>query len=360
MGLGEMKLAPLTYTTATPQRVPIEIRAYSVEDYAHSPGILVEGRIADSSEGFLARWFTIGRVLVYNRTDAEAKDRTYTVMTEYPITELRLRLVTPPLQNFGAASTGYGFPGEDIHRAAGSQFLLGYPLNIPTWQVYSGCDADPTTWASCAGKLTDDKFRQYLRGGQPAVVVLGVKVNGSSVMKATDADGGVAAGVTTNRICSYEGTPEPAVLEKPAKKLFYGDFSTEVSNEKGLYCQRPGMNCAGLPKTSVVAFNIGSNGVALLNCNYFDPQSPEASAGLTMSFTKPILAVSGDLVETANSCEFIEVVGEKRISTSCYEIADGDGSFDVMNAPQGADENKSFGLLDFDIFRFFAWDSTGP
>lgn len=341
--LGEMKVVPLKSWIATEQKVPIDIQAWGVEDYAHSPELLVEGRIGGSAEGFLATWFPIGRILVYNRTQAEAQEKPYRLVTEYPITELRLRLVTPPLENFGGASTGYGFPGDKVHRAAGSQFALGYALNLPTWASYVACDANPTEWGSCANRLSADPFRAYLRGGQPAAMVLDVRVNGMGVLMNTQ---------TKNRICSYQGSSTPAALGEPQKKVFFGSIGLEDSNERHIFC-KAGVDCSGGTQEAVVSFDARSKGAALLNCNYYDPQSPGESAGLEMSFSAPIFTAPGDTVENDNSCLVTEVVDEKIVRRPCFEIADGDAAIDVMNASQVLD-NK-FGLLDFELFRFFAW-----
>jgi hypothetical protein len=353
LGLGEMRLntKPLSYTTAIPQMVPITVKAYGVEDYGHSPEILVEGRVSGSEQAFLAQWFTIGRILVDHRrhVEAQADDGAYSLLTPYPITDLRLRLVTPPLQNFGNASTGFGFSGEDKNLASGSKFALGYELGIPTWKVYAACDARGTT--ACAGKLTNDPFRAYLRGGEPAAVVLEVKVNGESVLlKST----------TKNRVCSYEGTAVPSPLSLPPKKVFYGSIATEKSNEKALYCKSAGAPCTPPDLTPSVDFDLQGKGAALLNCNYFDPQQPETSAGLVMTFTAPVFgSVGGIVTENANGC-FLEqkAANGQVIRVPCYEFADGDASLDVMNPGQMVFGSQE--LLEFDIFRFFAWDSRGP
>lgn len=353
MGLGEMRLntAPLQYTTAISQMVPIAIKAYGVEDYGHPPELLVEGRIDGSDQRFLAQWFTIGRILVHHRTYDEGNldAGTYTLLTSLPITDLRLRLVTPPLQNFNNASTGVGLAGEDKDRAAGSKFALGYELGIPAREVYAACDAQRTK--DCAGKLTTDRFGAYLRVGRPAAVILDVKVNGESVLFKTK---------TENHICSYEGTDVPAPLGAPPKKVFYGSIATEKSNEKGLFCRSAGALCSTPGQPPVLSFDFASKGAALLNCNYFDPQQPDASAGLVMSFLarKPDQR-QGDITENDNGCFVEQKAGNDQvIRAPCYEIAGGDASFDVMNPGQTAVDIHE--LLDFDVFRFFAWDSRGP
>lgn len=359
--LGEMKLSPLEYTVATPQHVSILIGAFGVEDYGHSPELLVEGRVEGSQEAFLSTWFSIGRVLVYNRTLDQAEDegRMYRVVTQFPVTDLRLRLVTPPLENFGAAATGYGFPGEDIHKAAGSQFVLGYALNIPSWQVREACYGDPDTWGLCGDpvKKNTQSFRPYLRGGQPAVVLTKVTVNGMGVFpKASSTDGGAGA-LVTDLICSYEGSAEPAAMGQAAKKVFFGKVEEESSNEQLLYCQRNPGKCGGVTQDAVVPFV--SPGVGLLNCNYFNPADQERSAGLTIRSIPKIQFTSPPfLSESPNDCRFIDQRDPNR-STQCYEIADGDGSFDVMN-PKAMEKPTTYSILDFDIFRFFAWDSQGP
>jgi hypothetical protein len=353
LGLGEMRLntKPLSYTTAIPQMVPITVKAYGVEDYGHSPEILVEGRVSGSHQAFLAQWFTIGRIQVDHRrhVEAQADDGAYSLLTPYPITDLRLRLVTPPLQNFNNASTGLGFPGEDKNLASGSKFALGYELAIPTWKVYAACDARGTT--ACAGKLATDPFREYLRGGEPAAVILDVTVNGASVLFNSN---------TNNRICSYEDTAVQSALGMPPKKVFYGSIATEKSNEKALYCRSPGAKCTPTDLTPSVAFDLLKKRAALLNCNYFDPQKPNDSPGLVMSFPAPTFG-SGVVTEDANSC-LIETDQKDAhghpISVACYEFADGDASLDVMNPGQMVFGSQE--LLEFDIFRFFAWDSRGP
>jgi hypothetical protein len=347
-GLGEMRLntAPLVYPIARSRLVPIAVNAYGVEDYGHSPELLVEGRIADSEQPFLAQWFAIGRILVNHRTQDEADSAAYTVVTPYPITELRLRLVTPPLENFNLGSTGFGFAGEDKDRAPGSKFALGYELGIPRWRVYEACDGDAGKWESCSGRRTTDPFRAYMRGGQPAVVIRDVKVNGTGVLANPE---------TKDRICSYEGTAEVPGLKEPIKKVFYGGIATEKSNEKELYCKTH--PCSGAGQPSVLNFDVSRGG--LLNCNYYDPARPDDSAGLFMSFPAPQFgSIGGGITENANGCTIEQQAGSAVIRIPCYEVADGDGSFDVMNP--GQEPMGSHGLLDFDIFRFFAWDSRGP
>ena len=350
-GLGEMKLNTpgLSYTVALPQVYQITVRAYGVEDYIHSPQLLVEGKIAGSEQAFLGQWFPIGRILVHNRTDAEASNNPpYYVTTPYSITHVRIRLVTPPGANLNASATGLGFNGEDVHKASGSQFMLGYSMGVPVWQAYTACDA---RGRSCAGQLGQDQFRNYLRGGEPAVVVLEVGVNGAVL----------PPGAIVDRICSYEGSDAPAPLLVATKKVTYGDIVLEQSNEKVRFCANHPDRCQS--PTTVLPFNAGASGAAVLNCSYFDPEHSEQSAGLEIALAAPPQPETniGSITEYADGTCLIEVPrpGGSPTTKPCYEYAGGDVSMDPMNP--GGEPVGSHGLLDFDVFRSFAWSKAdGP
>lgn len=319
-GLGEMRLntPPLTYLTVTSQTMPIEIKAYGVEDYVHPPELLVEGRVK-GEQAFLAQWFEIGRVLVYNRTAAEAESSIYKLITPYPVTELRLRLVVPPLQNFAGRSSGLGLSGENPEMPSGSQYVVGYELGIPMWKAYEACDKGPTDrWGACQGKLGVEVERKYLRGGQPAVVIKEVLVaNSSPIPNSTKSPNSIV-----NRICSYEGTPDQSDLGLPPKRVLYGRGQT-------------------------VAYTGNSY---LLNCNYFDAQNSGESAGLEMAFNSPDFKPPSGVNDGPNVCTFGVIPQQK----ACYEIADGDASLDVFNPGLG-DPIGPHGLLELELFRFFAW-----
>jgi hypothetical protein len=189
---------------------------------------------------------------------------------------------------------------------------MGYELGIPMWKVYEACDKGPTErWSACQGKLGPDLDRKDLRGGQPAVAILGVQVFGSTPTS------------TVNRICSYEGGAA-SPLEQAAKRVLYGRGHT-----------------------------VGYDGNPhLLNCNYFDAQNSGESAGLEMTFLPPDFKppLGSDVSDGPGGCTFGTVPRQK----ACYEIADGDASLDVFNPGLG-DPIGPHGLLEFEFFRFFAW-----
>jgi hypothetical protein len=368
-GLGETRfdLTGMSYTVAQPQLYPIVINAYGVEDYLHSPEIMVEGKVeTDGQQVYDGAWFEIGRVLVHNRTEAEADERAFKLVTQQPITALRVRLVTPPVENLNAAATGLGSRdaahcwkrAEDwaeesgtqpdyrpcYRRASGSRATLGYRAGIPIWEAYAACDARGVE--GCKGQLGDDPHRHFLHGGQPAVVITNIRFNGGSVL----------ANTSSNTICSYEGDDAPMEGRRP-KKVVFGDAVLEQSNQRSMICgaSEPPDWCDTANLVDRVAGEPATlpGGVGVLNCNYLNPYDPlEDVAALTVPLGgEPAESALADsnITETANGCRFTDTGGAEH---SCYEVIGGEASMDPFNSP-----SDIYHTLDIDQFQGFSYSN---
>jgi hypothetical protein len=366
-GMGEMQfdLSRQSYSIAKPQLYPIEIEAYGVGDYLHPPEIFVEGKVTtEGAQVFGGDWFIIGRVLVHNETEREMKQsEPYVLYTPHPVTNLRLRLVTPPFENLNAASTGLSRRDKSFcyaqaeawaaqtgtavdytpcfRRASGSRFTLGYEAAIPSWRVYQSCDEEDLI--DCRGNLNDDPFRGYLQGGQPAVVITDLKINGTGALN----------GIEKNLVCSYEGTTKPLKTDGSPKKLFFGDISAEQSNQKDLYCSQNACNSS----TLVSMLEVTGKGWALLNCNFMNP-TDEGNDGAVIEVTAPkIIAAAGfvgyeNVTEYSDSGTCLFEPEPQAPHKPCFDYTGGDATFDYLSAP-----STLYHTLDIDMFRGFAYEN---
>lgn len=293
-------------TDAIPQLYPVRIFAYGVEDYLRPPEILVQAKVdtAVVPEGDTS-WKTLGRVIVHNKTQAEAGSRrnSYVLDSPFPVSALRIRLVNPPAANLNGAATGMrdlpgpepserptwddadctkldgvgqprtsgkplcqaGGLGNAYRRSPGSRATLGYRVGIPEREVRCFGTTDV---AECLGKLDDRDGGGHLFGGNQAVIITGVEVMGTSVDR-----------VVSNNFCSYEGTVEPRA-GRGHKRLWFGDVTNELSPQQsrwygGVTASNGLASCAGTECASITA-----GGQALLNCPHAQyPDDDGANSG---------------------------------------------------------------------------------
>ncbi|MBI5497402.1 MAG: hypothetical protein HY904_20475 [Deltaproteobacteria bacterium] len=333
-------------TVAVGEGTAIEVKAYGKGDYGHSPELLVEAQLVRSggvSAGsyYGGEWFRVGRIMVDNRTRADAAAHPYVLHVPHPISDLRMRLVHTPYENLDNAATGLGAKDKDFcladvgtgsqarckYRPPGSAQHLGYAAEVSFDQVARDCARDH---AGCPS--VTDPLRKYLGDGTPAILVTEARVNGSS------------ATLDANPVCSWEGSLEPLNASTGRrKKLYYGNVAAELSATKRKAC---GTAC---PTTGLLDFRTVSNGAyGLLNCDYSDPATNQVAV---LDFTLPPYVQrfqSGSVRETANSC-FVEVDPVRR--EQCYEFIGGDVSMDVLASAQDV-----FQTLEFNLPRAFAHD----
>ncbi|MCU0661492.1 MAG: hypothetical protein MUC50_04095 [Myxococcota bacterium] len=357
-------------TTAIAQTYPVTIRAYGVEDYLKAPQVIVEGRVASDASGlpmyYGTDWFEVGVVRVYNKDKIEAELNPYTVLSPYPMEEVRLRLISPPLENGNQGNHGLmngekhfcsnwaTDPSKCLNRVTGSRATIGYRVGIPRVESRRACAENGYDNAIC--KYQQDDLRPYLWGGQPAVVVLGVTVKGKNVMtgKWTNLACGYAS--KTGEVTTMATRPVPGrgYLQQMKRPVF-GSLTTELS----------GQSAGGLLKNMVgpMALVDGKAMVgdswALLNCTLAEPVNPKAEtrvAGATFRVCTDFESCRGDtgglyrptgdvgtISETNNGC-FIKV-GMR--SKPCYDWVGGDATLDYLSAEQ----DQLFSTLDFDTFR---------
>jgi hypothetical protein len=361
-GLGEPRydLANLRYTTAISQLYSVTVEAYGVEDYAHAPELLVEGRVTTAGAQVLdGNWFRLGRLLVSNKTPSQATGHPMVLHTPYAVTDLRLRLITPPTEDLNAASTGLmerdqefcwqaaeawaAFNGTMVDygpcvwRASGSRNQLGYPASIPLRDAYISCQergrADCPVGADPLGG-------PFLAGGQPTVIITDVRVNGSSVMN----------NMETNKACSYEGGTSPRVPGTgEVRKVFFGDITREQSPLRDYWCADPAHDC-DTPTGLLEMTGVTGKAWALLNCNLANHQDPAVEMAMVRIGGITIIQefATGAILETANGCTVD--LGRDRVAP-CYEWMGQDPSLDVLNAPA-----EPYKTLDFSQFHSFAHD----
>jgi hypothetical protein len=360
-GETQFNLPNLPVTTAISQLYPVEIEAYGVEDYGHPPELAVEGKIdTQGAQVYGTGWFDLGRVLVYNRTKGEAGSRKYTVYSPYPVTQLRLRLLTPPYENMNAGATGLlardaqfcnakawsqGDRSACYRRASGSRPTVGYAVSIPEWEARRA-------WEQRTGaehgydSRQDDLAQSYLYGGQPAVIIRGLKVNGTSVL------GGA---VQRNLICAYadanqQGSLVPFDGERP-RKLLFGDVAREQSNQKNAYFS------SAPASTLLDVRSVTGASWAVLNCPFANPEHGAEVADLVVKvdvqYPNPgVLAKSFGITESKNGC-LVELAGPGGTATyePCREWVGGTASFDPMN-----DERQLHHTVDYYEFTSFGYD----
>jgi hypothetical protein len=394
-GESKFDLPGSSYTTAISQLYPVEITAYGVEDYGFVPEIMVEGHLPANQRVFGAsvEWFDIGRVLVYNKTKTEATNRPYVVQTPYPIDNLRLRLITPPYENLNSASTGLRGRDKDFcmnadwsasdrtacyRRAAGSRASVGYDVSIATWEARKAFE-ERTKQEAGYDSNDQDSAQAYLRGGQPAVAIRGIKVLGNDIL----------AQQTSNIICSYEGGTIPYAADgKTRRFVYFGDPSLEQSNQQlrfyansveigdetppiyvppppgefsAMMIIRPIPTPPILPPegslgSGLVEFSgVSKKGWALLNCNFAHPTDDSQLAALTVpvnvTFPRigPTVLDENGIKETANGC-FVNVGDANHPAFEPCREADA-VSFDPWN-----DEVQLHRTLNYDEFTSFGYD----
>ena len=345
------------YTQAVGQRLPIKVQAYGVADYGVSPELVVEAR---GGPFYGVEWNRIARIAVHNRTKVEAEGRPYVVTSEHPFVDLRLRLITSPYENATGAATGLAEKDKDFcvqdrrstaeangepldeeacyRTAQGSNYVLGYRASIPRHLAIAACK--PEAGVTCPA--TSGGEHDFLHGGNPAVVVMDIDVDGATAFTR----------ITSNPVCSYQGGQHP--LEAGvAKKLFYGDIATERSNQANAFCSDFPDTCGSSAGDGLIEFDIATFGHALLNCNVFDPARAEQSAvvmeGLFVGRQFP--ASQGSvLIDNGDTC-LVEVTSQ--LTQPCYHFTGDDVSLDPMAAlvTQGSYTPKD--SLEFSIGRGF-------
>jgi hypothetical protein len=367
-GLAQMTMdGPNAYaTTALSQLYPVTIEAYGVEDYLESPQVIVEGRVLQDSSGlpkyYGTNWFEVGVVTVHNKSKTEAENNLYTVLSPYPMEQVRLRLISPPFENGNQGNHGLMEGEKEFcgdwdtkrsncwHRATGSRANIGYPVGIPRAEARRACYKNGRDNAVC--QYQEDSLRPYLWGGQPAVVVLGMSVNGKDVM----------IGLEENLACGYasksgESTTKATriVPGKPhveIKRQVFGSLADEVSGQKA------GGALIGMdgPNTLVKGQEMVGSSMVLLNCTMAKPKEgkvEEMVAGATFTVCEPGLCVGeygiykqrgvvGAISETPNSCDIVNGLRTQ----PCYEWMGNEANIDIMSK-----ERFQFGTLDYDTFR---------
>lgn len=357
-GMSEMYSKGFTPTVAVPQLYPVEIEAYGVEDYGHSPEILVQAMVKGSL-GFMGKWFDLGRVTVYNRTATEAKAKHYILLTSYPITDLRVKLVTPPVDNQNSASTGLGHLNRDVpfcggsrqcdRRAPGSLPLLGYSVGVPKYEVDFAVQCRAAGGSGPACDWTQlIKDHQYTIGGSHSVVITEVKVNGVSNPHLTKP--------SKHKACSYAGTNNPLTGSPFARQLpWFGSPQLETSNQKTAFY--PAATSATELLNLVTTPLTG--GVMLLNCGFALPDSDgDGFAGDVAGLEFNDLGIvyktdeAGKIKENANGC--IVDRGGPGKDEPCREY-EGDARLDFMT-----EDIQIFKTLEFQEFTSFGYPTNSP
>ncbi len=353
-GLDEVRYEGLAYSTAIPELYPIEIQAYGVEDNGRSPVILVEASAPEVYDG----WFTLGAVTVKNRYSSDAAAHPYFLSTPYRLTAMRLRLVVTPYDNLNAAATGLLGKDKDfcradaeawavLHntpadyspctwRAPGSLATNGYPVGIPEYASRAACAA--AGMPGCT--VENDPLRKYLLAGRPAVAITEVKVDGTSYRN----------GITTNLVCSYEGSAEPFAATGRRKKLVFGALASEQSNERNRFCASNDCNAPAL-QGLIDVVPVTGKAWALLNCDFADINDPASAAGVTITginIVRPM--VSGRITETANACLVATGTAALPRTELCYEFM-ADAGLDPFS-----DEMQLYHTLEFSMFTSFGYD----
>ncbi|PKN56178.1 MAG: hypothetical protein CVU56_17485 [Deltaproteobacteria bacterium HGW-Deltaproteobacteria-14] len=346
------------YAQVVDQRVAIAISAYGVQDYGQSPELVVE---AKGGPFYGGTWHRIARVMVHNSTAVEANANPYVVSSPHPFNDLRMRLITAPYQNLTGAASGFGAkddqfcladfartaaaagtpgaaPDPCYYQAQGSRYTVGYRVELPEHEAISFCRAH--LHAGCP--TISQGEHDFLWGGQPAVAVLDVTVDGGSAMN----------NITRDRVCSYEGGMLPIDNGVP-KKVFYGDIARERSNEKAAFCAANPAACAA--PTGLLEFDRATYGYAVLNCNVVDPVTGDNAELLLQNIIiyRDWPLESGAVLETANNCT-VDVDAFR--TEPCYTWTGGDTSLDPNNATQGAGASVVFASFEFGLFKNFGHD----
>jgi hypothetical protein len=412
-GVGETVYLGPNPTVASSTLFPVEIEAYGQDDYNLPPEILVEAKSGMLNGG--RDWFELGRVTVYNLTRVDAKLNHYVLQTPYPLSAVRLRLVTPPLANLNAASTGFGARAQDFchpslwangtppddctYRASGSRPNVGYPLGIGrrdelvACAARGGCNAStfdplraPAATADAGAGAPGGAPVDHLNAAPWPFADLTVPGNisgllGSALadMKNDPAQPYLASGQPTvvisnisvagtsftgnlsnDLVCSYEGTLDPTetvtqtggATATRRKRIWFGDVSKEMSNQKKALFP-------SAPASTLLQFPALQKGWALLNCNIDNPTTDSLVAGVTITIDAPTQSVifrpkaPAAVKETANGC----LVSQGGTYVPCYEMVGGDAVLDVMST-----EGDLYKTLELNTYRSFGYpmESDAP
>jgi hypothetical protein len=217
-------------------------------------------------------------------------------------------------------------------KPAGSRYNIGYRVNIPRYEAYHAAAAHGRNSPLATGSEAQgaDPYRGFLWGGQPAVIIKSVAGTNNLNLQWTN--------LTSNKICSYEGSQLP-VDNGRAKKVFYGDISLEDSNQKDYYCQNN-----ACPASTMVDYPALSEGIGILNCDFKSPDNADDFAALTFSgLNVTPVYTQGLITETANAC-IVEI--DQYRSEICYAWAGGRVSMDILDS-----EVQPFRTLDFSFFK---------
>jgi len=346
------------YAQTVDQRVAVSISAYGVGDYGQAPELVVEAR---GGPFYGSDWARIARVMVHNTTAVEATANPYVVTSPHPFNDLRMRLITSPYADLTGAATGLrehddqfcladfaataaaagdpdAAPDACFYQAQGSRYTVGYRVDLPAHEAIAACRERGHSGCPTISQGEHD----FLWGGQPAVAVLGVQVDGAEVTN----------NITADRVCSYEGGMIP-VDDDVQKKIFYGDISRERSNERDAFCAADPDACSA--PTGLVEFDRETYGFALLNCNVYEPA---AGQGAEILFQNIIILrdwplEQGAVMETANGCTVD--VDAFRVEP-CFTWSGGDSSVDPNNGAVTAGASIVFASFEFGSFKTFGHD----
>ena len=350
------------YTQSVDQRIPIAVTAYGVADYGAPPEVIVEARGGPFYGG---DWHRIGEAVVQARTAAEAELAPVTLSSPWVFDSLRLRLVSSPYDNVGAAGTGLGTGDEDFclaeleaafgeaadpavcyRRAQGSVHHLGYRSELPWHEAIAACVEHGSAGCPATGAGGHD----YLWGGHPAAVVLEVLVDGGSVMNA----------ITEDTVCAYgdygAAATTPWTADGP-KKVLYGDISTEQSPAKEALCAADPDACASPGAAGLVEFPHDAKGFALLNCNVYDPAKGGETAAAVFQgipIVKPWPATAGVIVQDTGDTCLMQV--EPPLTTPCYAWQDDKVSLDPNLSLVSKGDYEPLGLVQFGYLTGFGHD----
>ena len=367
------------YTQSVEQRIPVRVTAYGVADYGHAPEVVVEAR---GGPFYGSNWQRLGKLTVYHAWRGDAERSPYVLDSPFPFSELRLRLVTGPYQNDMAGASGlrehdkdfchddYVSSGGDpsqtalpcYERAQGSRFNLGYDFGIPARQGLEACVDHGK--AGCPS--IEQGEHDFLWGGQPAVVVLGVEVDGASVWNE----------IAIDRVCSYEGASSPWAADGTPAKLVFGSVEEEDSAEKTSRCAARPLGCSatcgdgdaacvpcapipawcegGIP--GLVAFDHEARGFALLNCTFTDPGS---GVGAELHIEDILIVrewpASAGAITLDNGDTCTVELDAFRVEP-CYSWLGGDVGLDPSALQSASGDFEPFASLDLGLFRGFGHD----
>jgi len=327
--------------------------AFGTADYLVPPMLRVQGR----RQGLYGnKWMELGRVVVYNSTEVEARATPYVLTTPYPLEEVRFTLIDPPAAK--AAPGAFGLGAEDrefcaegdstcLRTAGSSRAKLGYGVGRTGHELRKACadyasfrNEDPTR---C--KYSETAI-DYMPAGNTTVAVLRVAINGKSMP------------VTSNNICSYEGSSQPLAGAR-AKQIYFGKPESELSNARRV------LYPTATQTTEVIPF--AGRTFALLNCNLnlesltgtqlaaevvYDASTVPFPDLRNLPAGQRLETASGSAkaFETANECYVESGPVGLEIRPPCYEIELG------ARTNAMTEDEIIFKSLEFQDFTMFGWD----